>query len=190
MLKDLFGNKEWIDRFTQKVCKSEAGCWLWTAGICPNGYGMTFIRSKQIKTHRAAYLLFVGEIPDGMLVLHRCDVRHCVNPAHLYVGTHKQNMEDMKSRGRSLAGDRNPARMYPESRPRGDNNPSRKYIEKRPRGERHAQAKLTNEIVLEIRRMHKAGSGERAIALHFGIAKTTVRNVFTRRTWKHIEEVI
>ncbi len=79
------------ERFELRVARCPmSGCWLWL-GSLSEGYGQ-FLRER---AHRAAYRLFVGAIPDGMHVLHKCDVKSCANPKHLYLGTHADNMADM-----------------------------------------------------------------------------------------------
>lgn len=71
------------------------------------GYGIASLRGKTVKAHRVAYVAANGDIPNGMGVLHRCDVRCCVNPRHLYVGDQKKNMADRHQRGRTARGERN-----------------------------------------------------------------------------------
>lgn len=80
----------------------EAGCWLWTARIGGNGYGSitTPGGSRKEQAHRVSYKDFIGPIPAGMCVLHKCDVRACVNPNHLWLGTKKDNTADMDAKGR------------------------------------------------------------------------------------------
>lgn len=76
------------------------GCWLWPGPLSRYGYGKARRAGKQCPAHRESYREENGEIPDGMFVLHRCDVRCCVNPTHLYLGTHADNMRDMSMRFR------------------------------------------------------------------------------------------
>jgi len=90
----------------QYIPVTESGCWLWTGALNPNGYGNATIKTKSTYAHRAFYELHVGKIPEGMFVLHKCDIKCCVNPSHLFAGTHKDNMADMVAKGRSTKGDR------------------------------------------------------------------------------------
>lgn len=111
-------------RFTRFVSpEPNTGCWLWTGNVSSDGYGHFWNRGRDEKATRYAYRTMVGRIPDGLWVLHRCDNPSCVNPAHLFVGTPRDNVLDMFAKGRG--------------------NP--------PRGERHHQAKLTAEDVEAIR---------------------------------------
>lgn len=93
-------------RFMQKVEPvTETGCWIWMAGT--NGdsrkfsYGQMYDGNKTRAAHRLSYELFVGPIPAGLFVCHRCDVPLCVNPAHLFVGTQSDNMLDASRKGRT-----------------------------------------------------------------------------------------
>lgn len=76
-------------------------CWLWRGYLTNGGYGQIGLNYKSITVHRASYEVSIGPIPAGMCVLHRCDVRACVNPAHLFLGTHRDNTQDMVRKGRA-----------------------------------------------------------------------------------------
>jgi len=100
---------DFIARFHAKYQKSN-GCWLWQAGKYRRGYGMVCVgrtvdgRQHNSYAHRVAYVLAHGDIPPGLVVMHSCDVRDCVNPAHLSLGTQGDNIRDGVSRGRYRVG--------------------------------------------------------------------------------------
>jgi hypothetical protein len=88
-------------RFDQKWTPVPiTGCWLWTGGTTAAGYGF-FDFQDEIHAHRASYAMHIGPVPEGLHVLHRCDVRQCVNPNHLFLGTQVDNMKDMAAKGRA-----------------------------------------------------------------------------------------
>ena len=89
-----------IERFLLKIRPDISGCWLWEGAKNRGGYGRFNWGKKNCSCHRLSYMLFKGTIPEGLLVRHKCDVRDCVNPEHLEVGTHEDNMEDCFIRGR------------------------------------------------------------------------------------------
>ncbi len=77
-----------------------SGCWIWTGALNNKGYGLLMVEGKRTLAHRAAYEAFVGPITKGLFVLHQCDVACCVNPAHMMLGTQKDNMQQASARGR------------------------------------------------------------------------------------------
>lgn len=120
------------------------------------GYGKIWLSGRNEPAHRVSYELHFGPIPEGLVVRHKCDNRACTNPEHLELGTTADNQRDKVVRGRSL------------------------------KGERHSLAKLTNDEVRQIRRLHSEGVRSGKIAKRFGIDRTNVWQIATRRTWRHI----
>ena len=90
--------KERFDEKWEPV--TESGCWIWTAYVMPNNYGY-FYMGEIKRAHRASWIIHKGPIPDGMYVLHKCDIRECVNPDHLFIGTQKDNMGDRDRKNRN-----------------------------------------------------------------------------------------
>ena len=88
-----------MQRFLEHVNKTDT-CWLWTGYCNKKGYGQFRIDGKVVIAHRWSHEQHIGPIPFGLFVRHKCDVRNCVNPDHLEVGTHQENMNDMVERGR------------------------------------------------------------------------------------------
>lgn len=84
--------------------EDENGCWIWKAVKNYRGYGHISFRNYPRRSHRVSYTVHKGEIPKGMLVLHKCDNPSCINPDHLFLGTHQDNMNDMKKKGRACSG--------------------------------------------------------------------------------------
>ncbi len=94
-----------VERFMEFVMPEPmSGCWLWTGDCYSVGYGRISLgghQGPQVGAHRVAYELFCGPIPSGFHVCHKCDIRICVNPDHLFVGTNQDNIKDRVSKGRS-----------------------------------------------------------------------------------------
>ena len=153
------------ERFWSKV--SVAGpndCWSWLGTTSKSGYGRLFggRHSGKQSTHtasRLSYELNCGPIPDGLEILHSCDNPRCVNPRHLRVGSHKENMSEASERQR---------------------------FKNHVKGRAHHNAKLSAAKVKAIRRRHARGESSRALAVLYGVAKPTMYNVLHGRTWKHV----
>ena len=101
------------ERFFQKVIKTET-CWLWNGALTSNGYGSFVFNGKSQGAHRFSYQNFKGEIPEGMLICHTCDIPACVNPEHLWVGTHLDNSDDKYKKNRQVksSGNKNGHNQY------------------------------------------------------------------------------
>jgi hypothetical protein len=163
-----------IARFWSKVDKSTEpnGCWLWMAGKTFGGYGRFWNGERKVMAHRFAYELTVGAIPDDYDICHNCDNPTCCNPTHLFTGTKTDNIQDAKRKNRLATGMRNGRYTHPESSARGSQNP---------------RTKLTPALVIAIRSDHVLGNMTlRKLAIRYGVAKTTIRMVIKRITWKHI----
>lgn len=141
-----------VDDFSQ--------CWLWKGEIRDNGYGRYGVKTNGTRfAHRIAYLLFKGEDPGSRLVCHSCDNRACVNPDHLWLGTHKDNTADMFRKGRAAIGERHPSKIYPDMYRKGENSPVCKY---------------PDEIVRKIPEMLSRGISRYRIAKILGMSSSMV----------------
>lgn len=147
-------------RFEARISpEPNSGCWLWTGSWFATGYGQ-IARTRALgpsTTHRIAYELYCGPVGDKH-VLHHCDVRECCNPAHLYLGTDKENARDRTLRGKA----------------RGP----------QVKGDAHWSSKLNEAAARDIltKRMKQTD-----FAALYGVTKHTVSAVQRRRNWKHID---
>lgn len=183
--------KSLAERFWPKV-DQRGDCWLWTGSINNYGYGMIAAGGrggKVLKAHRVAWELTHGPVPDGLEVCHTCDQPRCVNPAHLWLGTHTENVRDMwrKGRGARLVGDASPATQHPERMSRGDQHGSRTKPERVPRGERQGNAKLADVQVREIRALYATGKHtQTALGARFGVSQVLIGLIVREKAWKHL----
>lgn len=154
-----------MDRFWEKVDKGGAnGCWIWTAGCVDSGYGSAFADGKHWKAHRLSWHLAHGPIPDGMCVLHHCDVRRCVNPDHLFLGLNEDNVRDRVEKGRS-------ATPRPEA----------------IGGERNSQARLTEVQVRQIWSRYASGeSSQEELSREYDVSESAIELIACGRTWQHL----
>ncbi len=149
------------DRFWERVQKgSPEECWLWLGPKDTSGYGSIgkYKSKNTTSTHRLSWKLHYGEIPEGLFVCHECDVRLCVNPKHLFLGTNTDNMKDMarKGRGKDSKGNKNPS------------------------------AKLTEDQIRTIRDRYEAGESQYKLADDFGVVQSTIGCITRRVHWKHV----
>ena len=159
------------ERFWSKVSRvSLNGCWEWTANKNNQGYGLYRPGGTAPKrlAHRLSYADRNGDIPKGMLVLHKCDNPLCVNPDHLVLGTFRDNTQDMVAKGRH------------RYKPSGIAPPT--LI-----GVANPKAKLTEEIVRKLRSEMAAGKAVRAIARELSMDAATIRDIRNRKTWRHVD---
>lgn len=172
----------WEEAF---VPEPNSGCWLWLRSINNKGYGSGSLGGKRQYAHRYSYERSVGLIPDGMKVCHRCDVPCCVNPAHLFVGTQRDNMRDAAIKGRTAKGLRHGTYTHPESRTTGDRSAARRHPEQVLRGEVRS-LKLKEEDAIKIIQMKQDGISSRRIAGDFGIHEASVNRIARGARWGHL----
>lgn len=150
-------NKEKADRILRKRGwdVTEAGCWEAHGSPNNSGYLGTTVDYKTYLLHRLAYLVWVGDIPEDHVILHICDVRRCINPQHLRVGTHQDNSDDAVRKNRTKS------------------------------AEDHWNQQLAPTTVLEIYKAAKIGSmSQKDLGLFFGCSQMTVSLIKRKKRWR------
>lgn len=164
-----------VASFWRRVDSSENDrCWPWLGARKPTGYGFLSFQRKYWRAHRLAWFLTHGSIPAGQHVLHRCDNPPCCNPAHLWLGTHADNMRDRSAKGRQ-------ARKQPSLIA------AQKEWAQSHRGERHFNAKLRDADIPFIRARIAAGERFTTIAADYPVSRFTIGLIARRRRYSHIE---
>jgi len=133
-------------------------CWNWTACKDRDGYGQFHFKSKQYKAHRVAWILSYGEIPEGLIVCHHCDNPSCINPTHLFLGTHLDNAKDRDLKGRGAD----------------------------HRGNDGIESRLKPEQVIAIRELYQTEKNQSEIARMYKMSHSGIGLIVNRKTWKHI----
>jgi len=148
-------------RFWAKVCiKNQDECWEWVAGKNSSGYGRVSLNHQSFGAHRVSYFLRYQKDPGELCVCHTCDNPKCVNPSHLWLGSFKDDMQDMTKKGRG---------RIPHLK-----------------GSQCGASKLTDQQVLDIRAYHVQGTSQRALSRQYKVVPQTVNDIIHRKTWAHI----
>ncbi len=134
--------------------------WMWTATLNrPDGYGQIGVKGKIKGAHRVSYELHIGKIPNGLCVLHKCDIKCCVNPDHFFVGTHQDNSDDRVKKGRQA----------------------------KLKGSKNGRAKLIESDIPEIKKDLEQGIlTQREIAVKFDVSKAQISRIKLGTNWKHV----
>ncbi len=149
-------------RFWNKVNIVEGKCWEWSASKFSNGYGQFFDGNNKIGAHRFSYKLANGDFDTKLLVCHSCDNRSCVNPQHLFLGTHEDNSKDMYLKNRQ-------------------NNAKQK-------GSLNGRAVVTEQEVLSMRKLYKKGMFISDIAKAFTMSETQTSRIVKNQSWSYLKK--
>jgi hypothetical protein len=147
-----------IYKLFSRFIENNNGCWIWQGKIGRGGYGVIRYKNKDWRAHRLFYYVLVGDLGGSDVVAcHKCDVRTCVNPGHIWLGTREENQHDMKAKKRQAFGIKN------------------------------GMAKLTVENVLEIKEQLRAGVFQKTIAAQYGVTQSSISLIQRGVTWSHIK---
>lgn len=155
--------------FLKRIIVDDKGCWLYQGyrmkSKAGHKYGWVWFNKTNMGAHRASWIVHYGDIPDKLFVCHKCDVPNCINPDHLFLGTAKDNVQDMISKGRKA-----PSAFS------GKN------------GEKHSQAKLNVTQVIEIKEMLNKKVSFSKIASLFNVSKSTIGSIKCGKNWSSVKE--
>lgn len=151
-------------------------CWEWKGGKNKQGYGLLKYENKNWSSHRLSYHVFNQKIPDNMIVCHKCDNPTCINPSHLFIGTYKDNMEDMYNKGRGFKSKKAPQLLGPKI----------PIQFRRLKGEDSPLSKLCDEQVVTIIKLLKAGCRGVDVAKEFKVHISTISLIKNGKRWKHL----
>lgn len=146
-----------LDKLREVDGPLDTPCWMFV-GWWQNGYGKFHYKGKDCLAHRVAFTLWVGPIPNNMDVLHHCDNTWCCHPKHLFIGTQRDNNEDMFAKGRAVF----------------------------PKGSQNGMSSITEAQAIEIKTLLGQGYSGYAVAQLFGISHDVVYNIKYKRTWRHL----
>ena len=159
MSRSLPDDRRILENFAAKVEVTDS-CWLWKAALREKGYGAFSYYGRVICAHRAAWLMFVDDIPEGKCVLHHCDNAACVNPNHLWLGSREDNNVDMTAKGRHVSGGTHCGSTG-------------KWV----KGMTHHSAKLTDKEVRSIREQAAAGVSYSTLANQFHVVVAHIHRI-------------
>jgi len=151
------------------IPEPNSGCTLWLGTVIKSGYGHVKWGGETLRAHRVSWELKNGPIPDGMMVLHKCDVPICINPDHLFLGTADDNSKDMIRKRRSSTGVKHGSRTHPESRNRGTEVWS---------------ARLTDDDVRAIRQSNESAA---ALARKYKFDLSQICKIRKGKAWTHVK---
>jgi hypothetical protein len=153
--------RRWEDinrRIKENIIINENNCWIWQKSKYKNGYARISFMGKYHLLHRLSYVLYKGNIEPKNVVCHSCDVRNCVNPDHLWTGTYKENSQDMVKKGRI----------------------------KNQFGEKNSRHRMTNEKIIEFKKLRENGYSLKKLAKLYNIGYGTAQAISSGRTWNKV----
>lgn len=171
-----FAQRFWskVNKNGPVVCPELGPCWVWTRSRSANGYAVFSVNHVNVHASRVAYELTCGPIPEGLWVLHKCDNPVCVRGDHLFLGSAKDNTQDMLSKGRAACGERNGYYTQPERRSQLP-------------GEGSSSAKLTDDAVVDIRKRFAGGTATNAeLAAEYKVTGAAISAIVYGKNWTHL----